>query len=125
HPAKAADLAAELVHEAQRRIESPFHQEEDLSAEEANYRESQRFEREQLFRNPISVAAAFQACNSDYKNVGRFASALRKAGLSYETLDTVEGGAWSVVELTSIQAVAMLPAWKKAHENKLNLENKK
>jgi hypothetical protein len=125
HPEKAAHLAANLVHEAQRRIESPFDEENDLSPEEESLREGRRLEQERLFRDSIPVVIAFKDCDTGYKTLGRFAAVLREAQLSYETLDIVEGDRWSVVEFTSTQAVAMLPAWKKARENTLNLANKR
>ncbi len=124
YPGKAVDRAAGLIHEAERRIHSPFHQDDGLSEEESDFRDSHRLQRKKLFENPLPVAAAFNIEKAGYKDLGRFASALRAVGLSYEDLESKDGG-WRVVEITSLTAVARLPQLNGARATKLNTANKK
>jgi hypothetical protein len=130
NPSRAVHLAAELIRAAQERIaieqlftagspHSPFNDEEEEETAEAA---CDRYAREFLFRNGVTVSEAFKKWGpaSGYKTEGRFAAALRKADLSRETF----GEGFSTVEMTSELAVKELPGWKKEREQKSNRESK-
>jgi hypothetical protein len=119
-PSKAVHLAEKLLRAAQDRIDCLFNEEEDEeTAEEACDRQA----RESLFRGAVSISEAFHKWGpaNGYKTEGHFAAALRKADLSYKTIDEN----WSAVEMTSESAVNKLDGWKKDHEQKRWRESKR